>query len=459
MKFQHTSIAFLSISSLLLLSSCGDESSSDSGAAAPAAEQRASAQQEKDVRTAASSALSLLVSDILKKNSLLQTASQEPSMSAPVVQPDGSMLVDVRIPLIFSESLMMEKAVPPELDELRKAINDNANKAMLPDAAYLSQVGMSVEHMRDEDRHAKPLPDNLAQLQAAMQALASGPVYIPVRQAGEVLELSVRILVEPDAGQGVKVREVDFNEHQLDFLKGLIAESSLPTEPAPQILTPEWLEERKASIEASIAQFNEQAGPYIESREQAARALFVERVNAIELAEQAKKEEVLKAQREKLDIVNRYQAILQSGLTFKGEWKRDSNFGKISLELSKAELLEESIHFVGRIYDTDLPEACLDVVGRCELANPEEGVSIDVNIYDGQYDPEAATAEVFDAQDGILTLKLNSKGQLEGVMTCVSWKNLEGKEFTILMSAPVPSEPEPAIEAEPAADAKVPDLP
>ncbi|MFI3244363.1 MAG: hypothetical protein R3Y56_08945 [Akkermansia sp.] len=467
MKFQPTSLALLSISSLLLLSSCDEEKPDTSAANAAKIEAQASAQQEKDMQTAASSALGLLVSDILKKNSILQSAEQEPILSDPVVQPDGSVRFDVRIPFIFTSSLLTEKEVPAELDELRKAINDAANKAMLPDSGYLMQIGMPVEHMRDEDRQAKSLPSDLAQLESAMREQVLGPVYIPVRQAGEVLELSARLLIEPDKGQGVKVREVDFNEHQLDFLKGLLAESDLPTDVAPQILTPEWLAERKATIDACVAKFNEVAEPYIASREQAARALYVERLNVLEMAERSRQEEARKAELAKLAIVKHYEDILQSGLTFKGEWKRDANFGKISLAIAKAEMLEQSIHFVGTIYDTDMPEASLDVVGRCDLATPEEGVSIDINIYDGQYDPEAATAEVFDAQDGILQLKLNDKGQVEGVMTCASWKKLEGKEFTILMSAPVPEFVPAAAEApaeeptaeEPTAEEDAPDLP
>lgn len=462
MKFQPTSLALLSISSLLLLSSCGDEQTDATASNDAKIEAKATKQQEKDMRTAASSALGLLVSDILKKNSLLQASDQEPSLADPVVQPDGSMLIDARIPFIFTSSLLSQKDIPAELDELRKAINDAANKAMLPDSGYLMQIGMPVETMRDEDRQAKSLPADLAKLESAMQDQALGPVYIPVRQAGEVLELSVRLLIEPDKGQGVKVREVDFNEHQLDFLKGLVAESDLPAEPAPQILTPEWLAERKASIEGCITKFNELAEPYIQSREQAARAMYVERATAIEMAERIKQEEARKAELSKLAIVKHYEDILRSGLTFNGEWKRDANFGKISLEVGKAEMLEQTIHFVGTIYDTDLPEASLDVVGHCDLANPEEGVSIIINIYDGQYDPEAATAEVFDAQDGILDLKLNDKGQVEGIMTCASWANLEGKEFTILMSAPVADFVPPVIEdvpAVPAADSDTPDLP
>ncbi|MFI3242685.1 MAG: hypothetical protein R3Y56_00365 [Akkermansia sp.] len=453
MKLHPTHLSILALSSTLLLCSC-DEEKTAVPSQAPVSQEQQAAQYQQDLAAATDSGFSLLVADIVKKFPQLKSAEQEIKYDAVAVQqPDGSSIVDIRIPFVFAESLYMQKDLPDELDALRQSINEAANKAMMPDASYLLQIGMPVEMMRDEDRHAKALPDNLSEQEKSLQALAKGPVYIPMRQAGDVLELVLSVQLEPSTGDGVKVRKIDYNEHQLDFMADLLPESSLPSGDEIQLFTPEWLDARQKTIGEGVAKFNAEAAPYIESRESAARALYTERMTAIQEAERAKQDEALAAEKAVYQAAQLYEGIVSTGQVFSGEWKRDSRFGKLSLRVSKAELVENTIHFVGTLYDTDLPEASLDIVGRCDLSTPEEGVSVLVNIYDGQYDPDQATAEVFDAQDGVLRLNLDAKGQLTGVMTCDSWKNLEGKDFTVTMTAPLP---EPTAEQE---GEDIPDLP
>ncbi len=452
MKLNPTHLTIIALSSSLLLCSCDEQQQEVSQPAVSQEEQ--AAQYQKELAAATDSGFSLLVGDIVKKSPQLKQAEQPIAFDAVAVQqPDQSSIVELRIPFIFSESLYMQKDLPDELDVMRKDINEAANKAMMPDATYLLQIGMPAEMMCDEDRHAKALPENLSDQEKRLQALAKGPVYIPMRQAGELLELVVTVHLEPNTGEGVKVRKIDFNEHQLAFLKDLVPESTLPTSEEIQLFTPEWLDARQKAMAEGIAQFNAEAAPYIESRESAARALYTERMSAIQEQEKAKQDKALAAEKAVYQASQLYAGIVTTGQIFSGEWKRDSRFGKLSLRVSKAEMVENTIHFVGTLYDTDLPEASLDIVGRCDLSKPEEGAAVLVNIYDGQYDPDQATAEVYDAQDGVLHLTLDAKGNLSGVMTCDSWKNLEGKDFAVTMTAPVP-ESDPAQEGE-----DIPDLP
>ncbi len=436
MNFQPRYLTIIGLSSFLLLTSCSDEQET----VKPVSSESHVAQYKKDIAQASNSGLNLLVGEIAKKYPQLKIdeLSSDLDFVAVDTELDKASVVAVRIPLVFNESLYLKKEAPEELDIMRKDINEAANNAMKPDAAYLMQIGMPTEMLRDEDRQAKLLPANLAELEQSLLSQTKGSVYVPMRQAGEVLELLVNIQLDSNSADGVKVVSIDYDEHKLDFMKDLVAESTFPTDQEMQIFSPEWLVSRKKTISDGIAAFNAEASSYIQSRETSARALWTERQTAIEEEDRAKQEEQFAVERAKVAAAQLYQSILTAGQTFQGEWKRDSRFGKLSLNVSKAELVENSIHFVGTLYDTDLPEASLDIVGHCDLSNPEEGAVVDVIIYDGQYDPDQATAEVYDAQDGVLRLKLDAKGQLTGVMTCDSWKNLKDKDFTVTMTAPLP---------------------
>ena len=83
-------------------------------------------------------------------------------------------------------------------------------------------------------------------------------------------------------------------------------------------------------------------------------------------------------------------------------------------------------------------------MGRCELTPKEDGsVQVDIAIYDGQYDPDQPTAEVYDAKDGMLSLQLSKDGKLTGIMSCTSWSANPEKAFKINMVPKAKEEPKP----------------
>ena len=124
--------------------------------------------------------------------------------------------------------------------------------------------------------------------------------------------------------------------------------------------------------------------------------------------------------------------LLAEGQEFAGEWTRNDRFGELTLVINQSKLVtDEAIQFMGAIYDTKLPEACLDIEGRCELAPTEQGSAVKVVIYDGQYDPDQPTAEVYDAKDGQLLLFLSTDGKLTGTMGCAAWGTDSDKTFRI----------------------------
>ena len=127
---------------------------------------------------------------------------------------------------------------------------------------------------------------------------------------------------------------------------------------------------------------------------------------------------------------------------FSGEWIRDKRFGELSLHIQQTRKFDNSIQFIGTIFDTKLPEASLDIAGRCELTPTENGTTqVDITICDGQYDPDQPTAEVYDAEDGILSLQLSKDGKLTGIMSCVTWSTTPEKAFQISLSPAEKEEP------------------
>ena len=71
---------------------------------------------------------------------------------------------------------------------------------------------------------------------------------------------------------------------------------------------------------------------------------------------------------------------------------------------------------------------------QAQLTQTEQGAKVSITIYDGQYDPDQPTAEVYDAKDGQLVLYLNAEGKLTGVMTCAAWGVESEKAFRINLS-------------------------
>ena len=135
---------------------------------------------------------------------------------------------------------------------------------------------------------------------------------------------------------------------------------------------------------------------------------------------------------------------LSAGMAYAGDWKRDETFGKITLKITKSDLVGEAVHFIGSLSDTDLPEASLDVSGRCTIAPLSETQQVLVTLYDGAYVEHQPTAEVYSSDDGVLILTLSKEGDLEGDLTCTSWAEKPEKSFKVkLLALPAPKKAEP----------------
>jgi hypothetical protein len=142
------------------------------------------------------------------------------------------------------------------------------------------------------------------------------------------------------------------------------------------------------------------------------------------------------------ECLNAYIQHLASDKLFAGEWTRDKHFGELSLHIETAKRLDNAVQFSGTIFDTNLPEASLQIIGRCELAPKEDGTTqVDISIYEGQYDPDQPTAEVYDAKDGMISLQLGKDGKLSGIMTCAAWANTPEKAFKVTLSPKEKEEP------------------
>lgn len=339
-----------------------------------------------------------------------------------------------RMAFNVTENLYKKSAAPEEFDEERKAINASANAAMQPDSAYLLQIGAPTDMITDADRAAKPLPENLQRLADELRELADASVYKIDVPAGTFIELSVSYSYSRESDDAPwTFSNISIEEGELPDPGSVTPESALPENAA--VLTPELLEARKEEIRQKIDAFNAAAEPYINGREEVARAAYTE--HQARLDEEARKtaEAATAAAAEKEAWVSFCSAAIASGKKFSGEWTRGNRFGEISIAIIKAEKFENSIQFIGELYDTNLPEASLDISGRCELAKNADGVShVDVTIYDGQYDPDKPTAEVYDARDGMLSLSLDAQGKLNGSMTCASWSETPEKAFRIMLA-------------------------
>ena len=69
------------------------------------------------------------------------------------------------------------------------------------------------------------------------------------------------------------------------------------------------------------------------------------------------------------------------------------------------------------------------------MVREEDGSSkVDVTLYDGAYDPDEPTAEVYDAADGRLILTVNEQGHLSGVMSCASWTETPERNFAVRLT-------------------------
>ncbi len=350
--------------------------------------------------------------------------------------PDNSFAVAVALPVTIKENMFTSQPAPENFNEERKAINESAAAAMLPVSGYLMQVGAPTDIITDADRAATPLPENLQNLANELKDLAESAVYVVTTPAGTTIDISGSVKATLNNGNW-EISDVVVDTAALPEIARTTPESSLPEGAA--VMTADFEQSRKNTINEKIAAFNAEAQPYIKGREDAARARMVEEQAHREEDTRKAAEQAQAAAAEKEAWANHCIASIANGKLFSGEWTRDTQFGTISLLIEEVVKFPDSLQFVGKLYDTKLPEAYLDIDGRCSITKHDDGTStINLNIYDGQYDPDQPTAEVFDAKDGLLTLSLTQDNKLIGTMTCKSWVETPDKAFKIHLA---PAEP------------------
>lgn len=354
------------------------------------------------------------------------------SCDVPQKNADGSLSLSLNLVMTLNENLYSRESAPAAFNKEREAVNEAANASMKPESVYLLQIGATTDLISDEDRAAKPLPENLQNALNEMKELADAAVYRKVASAGD--EVSVPATCKAVYADGAwKFSDIMPDTAAL-LAKADYATETEVTEQGAAILTPDFEESRKAELVEKVKAFNEAAAPYILSREEAARATLTQHQAAAqeEAARVAEQEAAAEAERKSWE--DACVAAIANGKNFAGEWTRANRFGELTLHIEQAKRFDDSIQFFGTIYDTKLAEACLDIAGRCELTPTEEGAKVDITIYDGQYDPDQPTAEVYDARDGLLVLHLDKSGKLSGVMTCASWGAESDKAFKIKLA-------------------------
>ena len=352
---------------------------------------------------------------------------------APGKNDDGSLSITAHLSMVVKENLYTRETAPEAFNKERQLVNEAANNAMKPESVYLMQIGADTSLITDADRAAKALPADLQAALNELKELADASVYSKTIEAGK--EVSVSISFHATYKENTWVYDnIVLDNANLLALDALTPESALNPD-IDNVLTPEFEAARKQLIREKSEAFNNNAKPYILSREEAARATLTQKLAQIEEEARREKEALDKAEAEKAQWINACSTALSDGNEFAGEWVRGDRFGELTLQIQQAKVLDDnSIQFIGMIYDTKLPEASLDVEGRCDLTPTEEGAKINISIYDGQYDPDQPTAEVYDAKDGQLVLVLDRDGKMSGVMTCAVWGTESDKAFRIKLS-------------------------
>lgn len=412
----------------LLLNSCFDEEKQPE---TPAAEPAAEEPQEPAAPTCPTDEeIGTMLTEQLPAETVAQRG--EFSCEPPQTNEDGSVNLTLHQSYTTAENLYTRRPAPEAFNEQRKGINDAVNAATKPESVYLLQVGATTDMLTDADRTAKPLPEDLQTKANELKDLSEGSVWEQVKQAGESAEVIVRCTATYAEGawsySGITVEDA-----ALQALREFKPESAVASE-GGFILNAETEAARKAELAEKIDAFNAAAAPYIDSREQAARNRLTEQEAAAEEAAHKAAEEQAAIEAENKQWTDACTKAFAVGKKFSGEWTRAHRFGKLTLSITQINAFDNSIQFVGTLYDTELPEASLDITGRCDLTPAEEGAAVDITIYDGRYDPDSPTAEVYDARDGRLYLHLNKEGKLSGIMTCAAWENTPEKAFSVSMT-------------------------
>lgn len=352
---------------------------------------------------------------------------------------DGEVLITARVQAVVEENLYTQEPAPEMLNEERKFANESINRAMMPESHYLLQVGAPAGLISEEDRKLKPLPEELKKLADELKQTAESPVYHLHTTAGTVVEMPASMRAHR-AGGHWDFPELSFDTDALRALVGTVPEGALPQGAA--IVREGFEAQQRQALREKVAAFNEAAKPYIDGREDAARQRALEAQARREAEEKASAEAAETASACRTAFEHICVERLKDDTTYTGEWKRGESFGKIALRIMRGQRYEGAMQFVGVLYDPDLPQAEVQVVGRCEAAAaPQEPINLTVRLHHGRYDPDAPTAEVFDAKDGLLRLKLSEAGILTGEMTCEAWADTPEKAFALSLTPAPPKQP------------------
>lgn len=345
---------------------------------------------------------------------------------------DGSVTVTAKLTLTIKENLLEAQQAPVVFNEERKAINEAANKAMQPDSLYLLQIGAPTEMLTDADRAAKKLPDNLQAKVNDLKELSDSLVYVVKIPEGMAFETTASMKASKGA-EDWEMSDIILEQAPFSGMLSAVRQSALPE--GATVLTADFENTRRAEINRGIAEFNEEAHAYILTREETARAAYTEHKARVEEENRKAEEAAAAATAEKEAWEAVCNKFIDTGRSFAGEWRRGNRFGEITIHIEKAERFEGAIQFIGTLYDTKLPAASLQITGRCDLAPTKDGTAhIDISIYDGQYDPDQPTAEVYDEQDGTLSLSMSREGKLLGTMGCTAWGRDSDKNFSVSLS-------------------------
>ena len=331
---------------------------------------------------------------------------------------DGVVQIAARVLLRVQEDLYEAEENPGNFDEDRKQINYVMNQAMMPDAHFLLQVGAQADTLTEEDRAVKPLPPELQSIADEVRAIAQRPIYRLHTPANTVVEIPATMRAVEKDGQW-NFSDINFDTASLQALQSLVVSRDLPE--GAVIYTAGFEAKVRAELQTRMEAFCAAAQPYIEGREKAARETLLKKQSVREEAEKrAQQQAEARALWEKSCAELLYDSAL-----YEGEWKRGDSFGKFSLRISRGRVFPEAFQFVGTLSDTDLPQVEMHVTGRAEPAKPGEAIQCVVRIFNGRYNPDVPTAEVFDAKDALMRLSLMPDGSLSGVMTCESWGEKE----------------------------------
>ncbi len=330
----------------------------------------------------------------------------------------------------LKEDLCAPAETPAQLNALRQKVNPLLDRAMTPESQYLLQIGADPSAITEDDQKAKPLPAELGEKADALRRLAEPAVFQVAVHAGETLALRGTVKRAATPGGEAAPWELEaIDTAPLDAWKKQTPLSALPEESS--VLSAAWLTEQTQRLESAMAEFEKAAAPYIEGRENAARTRLLE-ARAREEARKAKAEAAAESLRNERA---RFEQASAAGKTWQGEWSLGEQGGKLAMTIVTSDVGDRSALLTANLTDPDLPQAAVDLKGRCLLV-PEEGEQyrFQIAIADGLYDPDAATAKIYDASDGVLLLNLTDDGSLEGVLTCKSWtKEQEGQVVKVFL--------------------------